>query len=290
MRFLGIVLLGSLAAAPDTRQPLVAVLEFRNKLPPDVKDADAGYFTDVVRSNALDALPAARMMTRENMLVLLAADGKELSACEGECEVDTGRKLGADYVISGELLRVGTSLKLDLKLHATADGRLLGGAVANGKSVDALDEAVPASVTKLVASLKIQAPSPAPTAPPKPRAPAEPRQYQYIEVHENRIVHKGAFFAGTSRTISPDAMPILRELAGALVASGRPATISCVGRKVSAELRVAERQRAMAVRHALVDLGVPARKIRWEVRKPAARAAKLAGDTAQGHRCEVLLQ
>jgi len=276
-----LVLLCSLASAAETRQPLVAVLEFRNKLPAEVMDADAGYFSDVVRSNALDALPAARLMTRENMMVLLAADGKELSACEGECEVDTGRKLGADYVISGELLRVGTSLKLDLKLHATADGRLLAGAVATGKSVDALDEAVPATVSKLLSPLHAQA-APLSPAPPQPRAPAAPAQYQYIEVRADRIVHKANFFAGTSRTLAPEAMPMMREAAAALAASGRPALVSCAARLGEPAKRLIERQRAMALRHALVNLGVPASKIRWQLRPPADRRKTMT--------CELLLQ
>ena len=285
MRLFSLLLLGSLAAAADTAQPLVAVLEVRNKLPPDVKDADAGYFSDVVRSNALDTLPNARLMTRENMLVLLAADGKELSACEGECEVDTGRKLGADYVISGELLRVGTSLKLDLKLHATADGRLLGGSVANGKSVDALDEAVPASVTRLLASLKAQSPAPAPAAP-QPRAPAQPAKYEHIVVRDDRIVHKGVFFKGGSRNIAPEAMPMLREVASAIVASGRPAVISCIAKKAELAKRRGERQRAMALRVGLVNLGVPASKIRLEVRNPGPQHA--GGDETR--RCDLLLR
>src|SRR2546423_3711150 len=56
MRVFTVVLLCSLASAVRADPPLVAVLEFRNKLPAEVKDADSGYFSDVVRSNALDAL------------------------------------------------------------------------------------------------------------------------------------------------------------------------------------------------------------------------------------------
>ena len=281
-----------LAASP---QPLVAVLEFRNKLPAEVKDADAGYFSDVVRSNALDALPGARLMTRENMMVLLAADGKELSACEGECEVDTGRKLGADYVISGELLRVGTSLKLDLKMHATADARLLAGTVATGKSVDALDEAVPASVARLLAPLRAQAGEQRSLPPSAPvnnvhQTAAAPASWQSIEVRGDRVMHKGSFFKGDSRTIAPESMPMAREMAAAIVASGRPAAVSCAAKLIEPAKRLAERQRAMALRHALVNLGVPAAKIRWEVRTPVVRNRELHGDRTSLHACEVFLR
>src|SRR5438093_4718108 len=92
---------------------LVAVLEFRNKLP-DKDAVDAGYLTDVVRTAVLEQGAGLRVMTRENILVLLQSQGKRLEDCEGECEVDTGRRLGAEYVITGEVLRFGSSLKLNL--------------------------------------------------------------------------------------------------------------------------------------------------------------------------------
>ena len=105
---------------------MLAVLEFRNHLPEGDKELEAGYFADRVRAHALEGVRDLRMMTRENMLVLIP---KKLEDCEGECEVDTGRLLGADYLITGEVLRVGSAFKADLRLHETASGRLLSGAL-----------------------------------------------------------------------------------------------------------------------------------------------------------------
>ena len=76
------------ARADEPKRPMLAVLEFLTKLPlEDQAAADKTYFSDVVRAQALDELPDAQLMTRENMLVLLAASGKDLAACEGECVV-----------------------------------------------------------------------------------------------------------------------------------------------------------------------------------------------------------
>ena len=134
---------GPAAVPAEAPKKLIAVLEFRSKLTDAEKaDADPGYFSDVVRAQALDELPRARLMTHENMLVLLAAQGKDLASCEGECEVDTGRRLGADFVIIGELLKFRTNFNLDLKLQTTSSGELITGAQASGKSVDELDAAV----------------------------------------------------------------------------------------------------------------------------------------------------
>src|SRR5438876_12386189 len=130
----------------------VAVLEFRDKVPPEQR-IDAAYLSDQVRSAVKRSLPDARVITRENMLVLLQASGKDLANCEGECEVDTGRRIGADLVVSGELLRFGTQYKLNMKLHDTRSGELLSGTVAAGATADELDANLRPAAGKLLAPL-----------------------------------------------------------------------------------------------------------------------------------------
>src|SRR5438552_16899309 len=105
-----------LVAAPA--QKTLAVLEFKSKLPKGA-DVDVGYLTDVVRTRAKDTVPELKVMTRENMLVLLQATGRKMEECEGECEVETGRRVGADLVISGAVLKFGSQIKMNMKLHDT---------------------------------------------------------------------------------------------------------------------------------------------------------------------------
>ncbi len=81
--------------------------------------------------------------------MLLQAAGKKLEECEGECEVETGRRVGADLVVSGEALRVGSIFKLNLRLHDTRDGRLLSGGTASGRTVEELDADVQRAVSEL---------------------------------------------------------------------------------------------------------------------------------------------
>jgi hypothetical protein len=144
------------AAAPgraSTLKGLVAVLEFRTKLDGEEKKAvDPGYLADVVRSAALRAGPGLDVITRENLVLLLKAAGKSPGECLGECEVETGRMVGADLVVSGDLLRFGSSFKLDLKLHDTRSGKLLSTAIASGKSIDELDAQAQAAATELLAA------------------------------------------------------------------------------------------------------------------------------------------
>lgn len=144
------ILLGLLLAQIKT----VAVLELKNKLEgPEHALVDATFLTDQVRAGLLEAAPSYRMITRDNILLLLQSNGKTLEDCESECEVETGRRLGADYVVTGELLKFGGGLRANLRMHATADGRLLSAAVASGPTPEALEKDLARAVKKLAEPL-----------------------------------------------------------------------------------------------------------------------------------------
>jgi hypothetical protein len=134
---------------------IVSVLELRNKQQlRDGPGIDAGYVADRLRAEVLGAGIDARVISRENMLVLLQAQGKQLADCEGECEVETGRRIGADLVVSGEILRVGESLKASLRLHETRSGTLVAAATAAGSTAEELDSRLGSAVRQLVAPLQ----------------------------------------------------------------------------------------------------------------------------------------
>jgi hypothetical protein len=134
--------------------PVVAILELRNKLPAaDAALADTGFLTDLIRAQFLELVPDAGIITRENILVLLEAQGKTLDECEGECEVDTGRRLGADLVVSGELLRFSDSYRINLRLHTTQTARLISAAVASGTSFGVLETDLARAMRKLTEPL-----------------------------------------------------------------------------------------------------------------------------------------
>jgi len=182
---LSTLICASAAAQETAHGKLMAVLEFNTKLEGAQKKAvDVQYLADTVRAAVLDVVPDIRVMTRENEMVLLEQSGKKLSECEGECEVDTGRRLGADLVISGDLLKFGSAYKLNLKLHETHEGRLLAGAQASGRTIDELDADTQLALRKLlrpltggtepVAKPKTQPPRPQAQAQVSPPAPALP--------------------------------------------------------------------------------------------------------------------
>ena len=120
----GMVLL-SLAPSAGTAQPTsrsrVAVLDFANLA--GLQEHEVIYISDLMRSVGVRSLPSDRfiMMTRENIFELLP-EGQNLADCLGECAVETGRKIGADYVVTGEVLRFGGEFRLNVKLHETTTG------------------------------------------------------------------------------------------------------------------------------------------------------------------------
>jgi hypothetical protein len=133
----------------------VAVLELESGLSAeDAKTVDRVYFGDKVRGALRQVLPAATMMTRENVQQLLAASGKTLEQCEGSCAVETGRLLGADLIVSGRMSRVGKRFTLSLRLHRASDGTLLEDASASGPSLEKIDDATDAAVARLAAAAK----------------------------------------------------------------------------------------------------------------------------------------
>ena len=175
---LPLLLSGAAAGAgsdADTR-PLLAVLEFTNKLQKS-DQVDAAYFSDEVRGAALAAAPGVRVITRESLVALLTATGKSLDECLGECEVETGRRIGADYVASGMLVRIGTTFHLTLKLHETRGANLLATAKASGKTVDELDASTASAARVLFATLG---------KPPDPAGDVKARAQETMDEMEKR--------------------------------------------------------------------------------------------------------
>jgi hypothetical protein len=118
----------------------LAVLDFKNSTG-TLRSEDVRFLSDVVRTAALPVLPKLDVMSKETMVVAL---DKSLAAgqCDAECEVETGRRIGADGLVSGEVIKLGAGYKLNLFLHATKGGQLLSAGVASGASVQELEKSL----------------------------------------------------------------------------------------------------------------------------------------------------
>lgn len=117
----------------------VAVLE--TVASPDVKEkvshSDRLYLTNVLREQAVAELPVEQnftIMTRENINAMLPP-GKSIEDCEGNCMVETGRNIAADYVCQMHLGSFDGELSLSAELYETATNKLIAGFNGQGTSV-----------------------------------------------------------------------------------------------------------------------------------------------------------
>lgn len=102
----------------------VAVLEFRGI---GIEEAMLLKLSDQARRGALDTLSKDEylIITRENMMQVLSDMGKEVSCMQGACEIELGRNIGADLIITGDILKIESSYVLTLKLYETKNAGLL---------------------------------------------------------------------------------------------------------------------------------------------------------------------
>jgi Protein of unknown function (DUF1566)/PEGA domain len=119
-----IVLASVVVLAAPTRK--VAVLELVNKA--GITDDEAYFLTDKVRRTASGTLPTGHftIMTSENIQELLPP-GKDLAKCtDAQCEVEIGRNIGAEYIVTGEIIRYAGDLRVQVKVHHVPSGHFIG--------------------------------------------------------------------------------------------------------------------------------------------------------------------
>lgn len=154
LTFLGLFLLAACGGppAPVAGGPRrVVVLELQN--PAGLTGQEVAYVGELVRGAALH-LPAARyrILTRENLTELIGPD-VDLADCTGDCEIETARRIGADFVVTGEAVRFGEGLRVVLKLHDARTAALLGTDRASARTVEGLERPVEAAGQRLFAAL-----------------------------------------------------------------------------------------------------------------------------------------
>ncbi len=99
------------------------------------------YLTDVLRSEAVKALPAEQnytIMTRENITAMLPP-GKAIEDCEGSCLVETGKNISADYIAQGHVGRFANNLTITVELYETAGNKLMGSFSSKASNIESLE-------------------------------------------------------------------------------------------------------------------------------------------------------
>lgn len=113
------------------------------------------FVTDRLREKANETLPGYMgydIMTRENITAMLPP-GKKIEECLGECLVETGRNISADYIAQARIGGFGGSLTISVELYETRGSKLVGSFTSRCYSadelLDAVDEKAPALFAKI---------------------------------------------------------------------------------------------------------------------------------------------
>ena len=129
----------------------VAVLDFKNEA--RLSSFELNSLTAIVRASAA-RLSGYTVMTKENIRVLLPPDTAP-EDCVGTCEVETGKLLGAAFIITGEVGRVENQLQLSMRLFNTTQGSLLGSEVVIGANILSVQRALGDKAQSLLAKLSV---------------------------------------------------------------------------------------------------------------------------------------
>ena len=106
------IILSTGAAHPDGNILGVLTVKTTGKAPFAV---NAALLTDMLMQKAHEA-GKFNVMTKENVGAMLKDAGKDISRCdEGECEVDFGRALNADYLLTSQLTFLGKTAYLTVR-------------------------------------------------------------------------------------------------------------------------------------------------------------------------------
>lgn len=127
----------------------IAVLDLRN--PAGLQAQEIAFLSDLVReeTNRWFSGDAYQIMTKENINEFLPP-GTDLAACQGaSCEVEFGKRIAVDVVVSGAISQLGDGLRASLSLHDVASGDSRANVTAGAASIADLEAQLRAAAQRL---------------------------------------------------------------------------------------------------------------------------------------------
>ena len=142
--------------ADERAIPKLVVLEF--KVDNRIISIDASAtLANLVRSRIVQSMGGAiKLISKEKVIEILRASNKSAAQCTSECEVQTGREIGADYVLTGSVGALSGKAILVLDVKKSQDG-VTAASISHkalpGELDDKLDEAVDRLAAELLQNL-----------------------------------------------------------------------------------------------------------------------------------------
>ena len=137
---LQLILLLSLGGHAHAKTQRIAVLELSN--PAGLTKQEVTYLSDLLRRLASSELAQSFLVIdKANVLELLPPE-KTLEECIGACAVETGRLLQAAYIVTGDIIKFGKTLRVTIRMHDTSSGSLISSEVASGREVTDMEAGI----------------------------------------------------------------------------------------------------------------------------------------------------
>jgi hypothetical protein len=128
----------SLTTKKDAQR--IATLGLSNQSKQVVTQEEVSYLSNLIRQAAA-RLPQDHfsVITQENIRLMLPPD-QTLEDCIKDCQISTGRAIGADYIITGEVFKFGQSIRMTLQLYESKTGILKSTDQVSADQLDALEK------------------------------------------------------------------------------------------------------------------------------------------------------
>jgi TolB-like protein len=139
-------MLAALVPLTAQEKPILAVLDFQTE---DLSSAEARSLVSLL-SSALFSTGRYTVVDVEKRETVLKEIAFSLSGCTDEsCQIEVGRLLAAELIVTGNISRVGNRVVFSAKLMETSTGKTLATADGVYGSMDALLDALPQLAGKL---------------------------------------------------------------------------------------------------------------------------------------------
>jgi hypothetical protein len=132
-------------------QERIAILNLKNDA--GLKEPEIAFLSDLIREDfSKNKLKNLQIMTKENINALLE---KPLEACvsESECEVTLGRNLQAQFLVTGQILKIEQKYRFFMRIYDVKSANLIRSESGKASNIDELEQGLHQGSIQLIKSL-----------------------------------------------------------------------------------------------------------------------------------------
>ena len=133
-------------------KPQLAVLPLRNRLKMSLDEQR--YLSQIIMDSVTERLAGQYTLMSQDLVVKAIPKDTMLDECARTCQLVTGQKLSARYLIVSNIFRFGASIRLTLRVLDTQNHDAVIKHVVKGKDVEEIESSAARGVTSLITALE----------------------------------------------------------------------------------------------------------------------------------------